>query len=183
MSQEPLDLLSKGGRRYLIDTSAFIEFEEFYPPKDLELFWSFLDSKIKERKIFTVEEVFAELDRKFYDREVTKWVNNRKKELRFVYRPEHFEYLKNVVLKDCGEIIDLDMSNPEYADPMLLMVAGYEGFTIVTAEVRKDGLRPNTRPDKIKIPNYCDRLGINHFSGKYAWRDFFKEEGLRIPKP
>jgi len=168
--------------KYLLDTSALVEFEDFFNPNNWQPVWDFLFELGKRGKIVIIDDVYLELDRRFSDYKITKWVNDNKDKLHVIYTLEHFSYLSDEVLVKCN-IIDEHHTNPVYADPMLLAVAGCDGYILVTRENKAHGLQPNTRPEKIKIPNHCDTLGIkDYIHGNHVWKNLLEKEGFSLKK-
>ena len=165
---------------YLVDTSAFVEFEKLYSLERWGPIWDFLSDQVEAGRIVTIDDVVQELEKKFYDEKITKWVVARREKIRFEKTPKHFEYLSSVVLPTCVGLMDVDFVGTLYADPELLSVAGKEGFTLVTSEVRREA--PNTKPKNLGLPNHCDKLGIPSISGKYALPEFLGKLGLVIER-
>ncbi len=183
MRQRLFDLPNDSDKKFLIDTSAFVEFEQLFSPDNWEPVWDFLDGKIQARQLFTIEDVFDELERRFKESQIYPWVMARKEKLLLPYDSDHFEYLTATVYPSCPGIIDLDLmpSTSEYADPMLLAVAGREELGIITDEKIIE-IQANTKSESLRLPNHCKALKIPCFHGRYAWQEYLEKQGFNLKK-
>lgn len=141
--------------------------------------YGFLLEKAIAGEVVTTEEVVAELERRFYDLKITPWVKLHVP--RIAPTRAHFDYLQAEVLVKCKGIIDPDITNTTYADPMLLAVSGCDGLVLVTDEGEIDE-QPNTNPNNLKLPNHCKKIKVACIYGRYAWTELLRRTGLVIEK-
>lgn len=168
--------------KYLLDTSALVEFEDFFTPENWQPVWDFLYGLGDSGKILIIDDVYLELERRFKDYQITKWAKSKRSKLHLEYTEAHFKYLEEVVLVQCN-CIDEKSTSAVFADPLLLAVAGCDGYTLVTHEHRKEGLQAQTRPENINIPNHCETLKIsNVLYGPHVWKHFLEKERFSLMK-
>jgi hypothetical protein len=163
----------------LFDTNAFVNFEQLYPEDTSGPVWDFLSELVANGVLKTTEEVIEELEKRFPDNKITAWVVARKNVIKVVRPAEHYEYLNKIVYPNCPGLTDPDRPTTLHADPDLLATAGRLGMTLVTDEVRKDS---QTKPKNLRLPNYCDNLGILCICGRYGIPEFLKKAGLVIER-
>jgi len=177
----PNEALTQQKPKYLIDTCAFVVFEELYPFDSWEAVWNFLLELVDAGVVRTTDDVVEELKRRFYNLKVTDWVKKHEYKIKIVPKKEHYEYLQNEVYPKCDGLINPNITTTLYADPMLVAIAGYENFTLITDEAEID-VQPNTNSFKLKLPNHCKKINAKCISGRYAWPKFFNETGLVVNK-
>jgi hypothetical protein len=165
--------------KYLIDTSAFVVFDEMYPPERWGPVWDFLLEQVKTGIIATTDDVIRELKKRFYDLKITEWVALHEHEIKVISKTAHFEFLSKEVYPRCVGVVDTDITSTIYADPMLLAVSGSEGYVLVTDEVRVEQ-QLQTNPKNLKLPNHCEKLGVPCIYGRYAWTELLNATGLVV---
>jgi hypothetical protein len=139
-------------RKYLIDSSSFIELEDRYPP-DISFFkpiYEKIDQMFKDGKIFSINEVFKELEDskdfwkeyKGYFRVLTRKESENVSE---IFESEDFEAFINWGLKGRNKI---------WADPQLVACAMEDSDIVVVSE------ESSIHTPERKLPFVCDKKGI-----------------------
>jgi len=135
---------------YSFDTSGLMDgWRRHYPPDVFISLWERLDEMGERGEMFIMDQVRLELDVK--DDDLSAWVNAR----RHICRP-----LSNEIQESIEEILHLypDLVDPralrDFADPFVIAGARVHNASVVTGEKLT---RPPERP---KIPNVCDGLGV-----------------------
>lgn len=144
--------------KYLIDTNIFIESAyRFYAFDICPGFWEFLNKCARLDSVKSIDKVYKEItsdNPKLQD--FKEQLNNRR----------FFLSIENISLESYS-IISQTLRTMQYekiaiesfssgADYFLVALAYQESYTIVTHEAKSGNNAKNT----IKIPNVCERLGI-----------------------
>jgi hypothetical protein len=139
--------------KYSFDTSEFIEaWNRYYPPDIFRTYWENLSTLIENNDVVSVEEVKQELKRQ--DDPLSRWCG------RF---GNLFLPLTTQVQQEASSILGRypALINPRGirsgADPWVIAVAKVHTLTVVTFERGST----NPSPGKPKIPDVCNREGIN----------------------
>jgi len=172
----------KTGPVYVIDTNAFIVFENIFDPDHSQPVWDFLSEKVDEGFVRTIDDVIKELEKLFPTNKITQWVSARRDTIKVDKEKDHYEYLQSVIVPACPGLFDPDIVGTLFADPELLTVISRNQpsrFTLVTDEARVE-IQPNTNPSNYGLPNRCDALKIPYIHGQYAVPELFKRLGMRI---
>lgn len=138
---------------YVFDTSAFIVISHYYPDR-FPTFWEKLNEYISAGKIFSVREVFNELNTKASKPHLVEWIKNHNKifivptheEMNFVstiFKVPHFRYLVGKKQQLKGTPV---------ADPFVIASAKIKSACIVTEESKKKNAS--------RIPNICEHFDI-----------------------
>lgn len=144
--------------KYLIDTNIFIESAyRFYAFDICPGFWEFLDKCARLDSVKSIDKVYKEI------------TSNNPKLQEFKEQLKNkgfFLSIENISLKSYVEVSQA-LQTMQYtdiaikgfssgADYFLVALAYQESYTIVTHEAKSGNNAKNT----IKIPNVCERLGI-----------------------
>jgi hypothetical protein len=155
---------------YVFDTSSFsVIFKSFYPARFPTL-WSLLNDLVKSGKVFSVHEVFNEIESR--NKEALQWVKDNKSIFQ-IPSQEEAEFIKDIFSAKNGHfknIIGKDkiLKGGFCADPFLIASAKIKNSCVVTEE-------SNNGSTGSKIPNICDHFGISclnleKFMEKENWR-------------
>jgi hypothetical protein len=149
--------------KYSVDTSAIIEgWIRDFPPDVAPHAWMQIEESIDDGVLVASEEVLIELEKK-HDK-VYKWACQRKH--MFVPTDEKIQEAAKSILRNHKKLIDA-RKNRSGADPFVIALAVVKRLTVVTAE------NPSVNPEKPKIPNVCEALGIRWLN----MVELFREEG------
>jgi|SRR5215212_988283 len=141
---------------YVIDTNALIDGRRrIYPPSVFSGLWENIEELVAAKKLFAPDEVLNDLAKK--DDTVHAWV--RTQVGLFVPLDEEIQIATAEVLAIYPEWIPPDRSR-NVADAFIVALARVRGCTVVTSEKWSQ----SPYPDKIKIPNVCDGLGVRHMT-------------------
>jgi hypothetical protein len=141
---------------YVIDTNALIDGRRrVYPPTVFSGLWDNLEELIAAGGIFAPDEVLVELERK--DDAVHDWVKTQNG--LFVPLDDAVQISVAEVLAQYPDWIPVDRSR-NVADSFVVALARVRGCTVVTSEKWSD----SPYPDRIKIPNVCDGMGVRHMN-------------------
>ena len=145
-------------RKYLIDTNIFIESSNRHYAVDIcPGFWDFLDKISNLDNVKSITQVYDEFTP---DIEELKNFRERLKSKGFFLpieniTPKSYITTTTTLQKMGYSPSAIDDFSPK-ADYFLIALALQEQYTIVTQEARTQALAKN----RIKIPNVCERLGI-----------------------
>ena len=148
--------------KYCLDTNFFIEgWNKYYSPDFCPSYWDVIDDLGKSGLLFVNQEVKKEIDR--VDDSLTQWFKNK-------------EYLVKPINDDVQKCLkEIYSKNPDHkylanntksrslADPWVIAHAMVENATVVT----KEYLSESQNPQKIKIPDVCNNMGV-------SWIDDFE---------
>jgi hypothetical protein len=136
---------------YSFDTSGLMDgWRRYYPPDVFPSLWERIDTLGGTGEVFFADQVRLELQAK--DDDLFEWVNGR----RNMCRP-----LTEDIQRSVEEILTLyrDLVDPratrDFADPFVIAAARVADATVVTGE------KPTRAPDRPKIPNVCEGLGVD----------------------
>ena len=144
-------------RIYIVDTSAIIDMNRWYPPDAFEDIWRRIEAMIGNGEILAPMEVLRELERK--DDTIKKWCQDHKR----LFVEENREIIKNLVRvkeKYSSDYWEMNINSEVWADPWVVALAlsieivigeGREYATIVTSENK---YKPN------RIPAIAREFGI-----------------------
>ena len=136
--------------KYSVDTSAIIEgWVRDFPPDLAPHAWMKIEESIDGGVLVASEEVLIELEKK-HDK-VYEWACKRKH--MFVPTDEKIQEAVRSILRDYNRLVDT-RRNRSGADPFVIALAMVKRLSVVTAE------NPTGRPERPKIPDVCDALGI-----------------------
>lgn len=136
--------------KYSVDTSAIIEgWVRDFPPDLAPHAWMKIEESIDGGVLVASEEVLIELEKK-HDK-VYEWACKRKH--MFVPIDEKIQEAVRSILRDYNRLVDT-RRNRSGADPFVIALAMVKRLSVVTAE------NPTGRPERPKIPDVCDALGI-----------------------
>lgn len=149
--------------KYSVDTSAIIEgWIRDFPPDVAPHAWIQIEESIDDGVLVASEEVLIELEKK-HDK-VYEWACQRKH--MFVPTDEKIQEAVKSILRNHKKLIDT-RKNRSGADPFVIALAVVKRLIVVTAE------NPSGNPEKPKIPNVCEALGIRWLN----MVGLFREEG------
>lgn len=144
---------------YLLDANVFIQAKNLYYGFDFcPAFWDWLDVANKQKKVFSIENVFNELIAG--DDELTLWA--KKHEKSFFLKPDTnviaaFGKVSQWVYSQAYEpaAIQTFFQNADYY--LIAHALAYD-FSLVTHEV------PGNTTKRVKIPNVCIGMHIQHLT-------------------
>ncbi|RDU53203.1 DUF4411 family protein [Helicobacter sp. MIT 01-3238] len=145
-------------KKYLIDTNIFIESANRHYAIDIcPGFWDFL---IKISKLDNVKSIIQVYDEFTPDDERLKNFRQNLKGNHFFLpieniTPESYNEVTKTLI-DMGYAQQAIANFSKHADYFLIALALQENYIIVTQEAKSG----NNAKNQIKIPNVCDRLGI-----------------------
>lgn len=149
--------------KYSVDTSAIIEgWIRDFPPDVAPHAWMQIEESIDDELLVASEEVLIEFEKK-HDK-VYEWACQRNH--MFVPTDEKIQEAVKSILRNHKKLIDT-RKNRSGADPFVIALAMVKRLTVVTAE------NPSSNPEKPKIPNVCEALGIRWLN----MVELFREEG------
>lgn len=145
-------------RKYLIDTNIFIESSNRHYAIDIcPGFWDFMDEMSHLGNVKSIIQVYDEFTP---DIEELKNFRERLKNRGFFLQIEDItpDSYNNVTttLQKMGYVQQAIADFSAQADYFLIALALQENYTIVTQEARTQAIAKT----RIKIPNVCERLGI-----------------------
>lgn len=142
--------------KYVVDTSAFVMGEKYYPHEQIEAFWNKIHSFNKEGKLIIIKKVKEEL-KKGYDFLSNGFFENK------VISNEEIDEIVSLFPKivnglPIGNRVGFE-SWLKYADPYVVAYALFlkekgEEVILLHGEVENGS--------KIRIPYVCNILGIHH---------------------
>ena len=136
--------------KYSVDTSAIIEgWVRDFPPDLAPHAWMKIEESIDDGVLVASEEVLIELEKK-HDK-VYEWACKRKH--MFVPTDEKIQEAVRSILRDYNKLVDT-RRNRSGADPFVIALAMVKRLSVVTAE------NLTGKPERPKIPDVCDSLGI-----------------------
>jgi len=148
---------------YSVDTNIIIDFRvRFYPEDVFPGLWRSIDSLIDEGRMILADEVATELERG--DDDCHEWA----KRTTGLIAPSDDAVL-SVVEKIAIDYEDWASEQANWADPYVIGHALSRGWTVVTNE----RFSTSPRPDRTKIPNVCEKLGVPCLS----FLDWARSEG------
>jgi hypothetical protein len=154
--------------RYVIDTSSFRVFGNYYPDS-FPTFWEHVEELVQHELLVSCSEVRKELEIQSASDHLNDWVaahpmvfpDPSEPELAFVARIFTVPHFRQLI----GE--KQRLRGLPVADPFLVAKGGVENCCVVTEE----GMKPNAA----KIPNVCEHFGVRYmdvrgFLGELGWR-------------
>ncbi|MCB4745716.1 MAG: DUF4411 family protein [Sulfurovum sp.] len=148
---------------YILDTNVFIQAKNFYYGFDIvPAFWDWLDEKFEDDEIVSIKPVYDELVAGKDD--LAEWAKDRKDSGWFIDVDDIETQMKFAEISRWTVASDFKgPAKTEFlcvADSLLVAKAMERGATIVTHESLYD---PNIKK-KIKIPNVCEKFGVQYKS-------------------
>jgi hypothetical protein len=141
---------------YSIDTSALVDGRRrYYPPTVFPGLWEDIEELIAAGGLFAPEEVLGDLEKQ--DDEVHAWA--RTQAGLFVPLDGPLQIATGDVLAAYPQWIPVDRSR-NVADAFVVGLARVRRCAVVSGEKWSN----SPYPDRIKIPNVCDGLGVRHWS-------------------
>jgi hypothetical protein len=141
---------------YSIDTSGLVDGRRrYYPPTVFPGLWESVEEMVAVRELLAPEEVLADLEKQ--DDEVHAWA--RSQEGLFIPLDEDIQRATTEILAIYSEWIPEDRSR-NVADAFVVAVARVRDCPVVSGEKWSN----SPYPDRVKIPNVCEGLGIRHLS-------------------
>jgi hypothetical protein len=141
---------------YSIDTSGLIDgWKRRYPPDVFPGIWENVADLINAEELFAPEEVLHELEIGADD--LHEWANLHAQ--LFVPLDEEIQQAVTDVLAARPTWIPTDRSR-NMADPFVVAVARVKACPVVSAEAWTN----SPLPERVRIPNVCDGLGIRHMT-------------------
>jgi hypothetical protein len=140
---------------YIIDTNSFNVLENYYP-KRFPSFWRNIDELIRTGRLFSVREVFNELDGTLPDEHfIQRWINDNAK----IFRPisgNEGQYVADIFTVNHFRMMigqRQQYKGTPVADPFVIAAARACGGCVVTEE--------RIKPNAAKIPNVCEHFGVD----------------------
>lgn len=146
---------------YCVDTSGWTALKRSYPPANFPSLWDRIDALIKNRRLISPKEVYAELEKQ--DDAVLKWVKQRR------------QLFRNFDQEQVALVLEIERKFPKLinslketpvADPFVVALAILEtrnvkmlGDECAVVSAEKPG-----SINKPKIPDVCNSYGIKHFT-------------------
>lgn len=150
---------------YSVDTSALLDaWVRYYPPDVFDTLWKRVDGLISESRLFVVDEVSRELERK--DDEVYQWVMNRRAMI--VPLDEELLRIGATIINRFKSLTASKSAMSGSADPYVISLAQQRQWVVVSAEKPK--------PSRPRIPDVCRALGIPCIT----MVEMFRKEGWRV---
>ncbi len=147
--------------KYSVDTSALLDgWTRYYPPDVFPRVWERLDELISKEVLIASEEVLIELKRK--DDPIYEWARERES----MFRPIDTE-IQETVLEILGvhkKLID-ERKGRSGADPFVIALAKVQECAVLTGE------KPSNSPNRPKIPDVCNAIGIRWLDMLQLFRD------------
>ena len=156
---------------YVIDTNALIDGRRrVYPPTVFSGLWESIEELVTRGGICAPDEVLVELERK--DDAVHDWV--RTQNGLFVPLDNEIQISVAEVLAQYPDWIPPDRSR-NVADAFVVALARVRAGIVVTSENWSN----SPYPDRIKIPNVCDGMGVRYMS----FLDMLHHLNWTFPRP
>ena len=149
---------------YWVDTCSFTSLARVYPRENFEAVWTLIEALVKAGRLRSVEEVRVELDAQ--DDDLSVWASHN--ESLFVPLESDIQVEARMILSRNRTLIDVNTQKGS-ADPFLIAAARVRGGVVVTEEKHSGG------PNKVKIPDVCDVLGVECIT----LLEVLKRNGLR----
>jgi hypothetical protein len=151
---------------YILDTSAFIVLNHFYP-KTFATLWKEMDALVANRTIRSVKEVYNELFYCYKSEFINDWANKHKK---IFYKPSNDELnvVKQILaIPNFQSIIGSKaiLKGTPVADPFIVAAGVVIQATVVTQEKNK--------PNSSKLPTVCAHFKVSCIN----LEDFMKQQG------
>lgn len=144
--------MSTKANPYCLDANVLIQaWQKYYNPKFCPDYWTILTELGRKEVIFIPEAVYEEITRT--EDALSNWLKGSKIPIHKVSEPVIFHI--RTVLKEHPTLVD-NTKNRSLADPWIIAHALHTNATVVTKEEKVTALNPN----KVKIPNVCDSMGI-----------------------
>lgn len=124
-----------------------------YPPDIFSGLWENLEKLIHQNMLSATEEVLIELQKK--EDGLYQWAKSQSG--LFVTHDLNIQKRVKKILSNFPGLIDLK-KNKSGADPFVVAHAYENRFTVITEE------KKSSNPDKPKIPNICDGLGVDYMN-------------------
>jgi hypothetical protein len=153
--------------KYVFDNGPLrILIRHFYE-KRFPTLWDRFDFLIKSENLFSVREVFKEIERK--DNDLLEWAQNRH-ELFLIPTEDEMLFVKQILaIPHFQQLITKEQQLTGYpaADPFVIACAKIKNAVVVTTEKEK--------PHSAKIPNVCKHfhipcIGLEEFMEKEGWK-------------
>lgn len=152
-------------KRFVIDSSSLIHFEEQYPIDILPTLWEKVFKLFEEKKVFSVAEAYAELEDSQeiwcdYEKSFRELTDEESKVVNDILTDPRFEVFKRWGLKE---------DDKPWADPHIIACAKVNGDIVVTQE------NLNRKPER-KIAFVCDNLNIPCIN----FLEFLRESNIKV---
>lgn len=154
--------------RYCIDTSGLTNGWKNYSPDFLPDLWKDIEDLIDGGGLISAEEVLRELEVGGDD--LYQWALKRP----VMFVPSADIGIQQAVAQilsnpEHAKLIPLNSTAKTIADPYVIATAKVQGCTVISNE----RLQLSPSPNKTKIPNVCQDLGITHLT----FLEFIKAQG------
>jgi len=140
--------------KFVIDTGCFRQMEDYYPDV-FKTFWAQFQEAVDDSEIFSVREVWLEMEQQNKVNHVTEWAKLNKAHMFRTPVPEELAIVGQVLaVPHFSQLIgrkQLNKGSP-VADPFLIAAGKHFGATVVTTE--------KFAPNSAKIPNVCQHFGV-----------------------
>lgn len=139
---------------FVLDTNCFRKMESYYPDV-FKTFWSRFQQGVDDGEIFSVREVWREMDQENIDSHVNDWAKANKAALFRTPGPEEAAFVAQILaVPQFQQLIGQKqlLRGKPVADPFLIASGMYYGATVVTME--------KIVPNGAKIPNVCAHFKV-----------------------
>ncbi|ADG06912.1 conserved hypothetical protein [Kyrpidia tusciae DSM 2912] len=141
---------------YYMDTSSLITaWREQYPPDVFPSLWVNLDRLIRETRLVSPIDVFYELEKG--GDALFRWVKERRG--MFIEPDNEIQNIVRHLVNKFPQIIPQFSHTGVWADPWVVALAKVNGAIVVTEEKQA-----SSNATRIKIPNMCIDLGVEHIN-------------------
>lgn len=152
---------------YVLDTNSFLLLQNYYP-NSFSSFWDRLDALINEDRLFSVREVFNELEYLVSKQHMADWIVANKSIFRAATREETAFVAEIFAVPHFSALVGRKqlLKGSPVADPFVVASAKVNQACVVSEEIYK--------PNAAKIPNVCeyfeiDCINLEEFLQKEQW--------------
>jgi hypothetical protein len=139
---------------YVIDSSSFRVISHYFPER-FPSFWGRFNSLVAEKRIISAREAHKELNHRINKQHLLDWISANR-QIFLVPTPEETEFIGQIFsIRHYQQMVSKQnvLKGMPVADPYIIALAKSRNGCVVTEEEHK--------PNAAKIPNVCERFGIN----------------------
>ena len=138
---------------YVFDTSCFRVMDGYYR-EPFSTFWEKLNNQVAEGNVFSVNQVFQELQSQNIRSHVQEWLEENKTAFKLPLAEESLVVAEIFVVPKFQESLKLKkrLTKGPFADPWVIAAGKIHKACVVTEETKS--------PNSAKIPNICEHFGV-----------------------